>query len=201
MTSDTDEASIPEPSIIEELLRIFQAASKRGEDVALTLVSRGSKVMANFKLNDSMETGIPAAKINKSNKKPSPCQLRRNQSRMASFIQKKELENKQKTTESVEIVQCDSPTNKTSASNWKVQKPSGTNTEDRMIVKLTKQPVTSMKPQVDELFQIYSTYNTKHTSHINTHDFFYFLFNKYRSHSLDIMDTAQSFIANGFILH
>ena len=54
---------------------------------------------------------------------------------MASFIQQNELENKQKTTESVAIVQCDSPTNKKSASN---QKPSETNAEDSLIVKLTK---------------------------------------------------------------
>ena len=87
MASDADdEARIPEPSTMEELLRIFQAASKRGENVALTLVSRDSDIMANFKLNNSTETGMPATKMNLSKKKPSPCQLRRNQSRMAAFI-------------------------------------------------------------------------------------------------------------------
>ena len=63
MAADTeDEAMITEPSTMEELLRIFQAASKRGKEVFSTLVSRDSKVMANFKLNESTETETPAAK-------------------------------------------------------------------------------------------------------------------------------------------
>ena len=53
MFSDTDDgARIHEPSTMEELLRIFWAASKRGENVSLNLVSRDSHIKANFKLND-----------------------------------------------------------------------------------------------------------------------------------------------------
>ena len=98
MASDTDD----EPSTMEELLRIFQVASKRGENVSLTLVSRDSNVTANFKLNSSTKTGKPAPKTIPSKRKLSPSQLRRNQNRMAAFIQKKEEMKKQKTTESVE---------------------------------------------------------------------------------------------------
>ena len=99
-SSDTDDgARIHEPSTMEELLRIFWAASKRGENVSLNLVSRDSHIKANFKLNDAIETGKPAFKRNPSKKRLSPGQLRRNQSRMTAFIKKKEQMKKQEPTE------------------------------------------------------------------------------------------------------
>ena len=89
---------------------------------------------------------------------------------MTALIQKKKLEIKRNTTESVEIVQCDSTTNKTSASNQKVQKPSETNTEDSMIVELTNHSLPSVIPQLDGPLEINVTDGTTQISHINTND-------------------------------
>ena len=101
MAADTeDEAMITEPSTIKELLAVFQAASKMGEEVSMTLVSRDSKVMANFKLIESTEAG---------HQQPRQFKARRNQvqARSGGSKAKKEHMKKQKTTESVDILQCD----------------------------------------------------------------------------------------------
>ena len=77
---------------------------------------------------------------------------------MATFIQKKEQMNKQKTTESVENSQCDSTITKTFSSNWKVQKPTETQTKDSLSVEITKQPVQSVIPQVDGPLEVNVTW-------------------------------------------
>ena len=76
--------------------------------------------------------------------------------------------NKQTTAESVEILQSDST--KTSVNNWKVQKPTERKTEDSLIVKLTKQPVPFVIPQIDGPLEINGTENTSQTSHNKTSD-------------------------------
>ena len=88
---------------------------------------------------------------------------------MTAFIHKKEQMQKQETTESVDM-QCDSTNTNTAASTWKDHNPTETNKEDSLIVKLTKQHIPSVIPQVDGPLDINVTDDTTQTSHISLDD-------------------------------
>ena len=62
----------------------------------MNLESMNSKMTANFKLNDTKVTGAPETVNIPKKKKPNPAQLRRNHSRMKTFIKKKEQIEKNK---------------------------------------------------------------------------------------------------------
>ena len=76
----------------------------------------------------------------------------------------------QKTTESVENLQCDSTITNTFPTDWKVKKPTETHTKDSLIVDITKEPVQSVIPQGDGPLEIVVTDKTTQTSHTNTTD-------------------------------
>ena len=83
-------------TLVEEMLRIFQAATKNGQRVSLFLESRGIETFATLKCSKLL--GVPAEKQQQRKKPVNPSQLRRSQARMKRFVEKKEKE-KQKVEE------------------------------------------------------------------------------------------------------
>jgi hypothetical protein len=93
----TDQASFQDvPPGIIDLLRIFLAASSRGEDAALTLETRRKVISTKFRSVES-NAGAPAAPTNISSakKRKNPARAKRSRLRLEDFMKRKVEEKKQ----------------------------------------------------------------------------------------------------------
>ena len=106
MAAISEESEVNE-TLVESLLRMFLAATTKGEKVSLFLESRKMKTFATFKC--SSQIGAPKETLQKK-KLVKPSQLRRSQARMKRFIEKKERDKQQqgsvKSADSAGLSQC-----------------------------------------------------------------------------------------------
>ena len=79
------------PVRVMEMLRIFLAASSRGEDAALVLETRKGVLTTKYRSVENV-AGVPASTINISKKKINPARARRSKARLEEFVKKKVTE-------------------------------------------------------------------------------------------------------------
>ena len=142
----TDQESTQDvPPGVMDVLRIFLAASSRGEEAALILETRRKVISSKFRSVEST-AGVPAAPTNNSlaRKKKNPARARRSRLRLEAFMKRK-VDTKDQTESSL------------------AAGPSTNSTATQLIIKLDREKdgqdrsmgvdLTNLIPQVDEAGQ------------------------------------------------
>jgi hypothetical protein len=101
------------PPRVMDLLRIFLAASSRGEEATLILETRKSVIFAKFRSVESI-AGVPAAPTNipVRKSKKNPARARRSRLQLEKFMERKVDEKKQAESSHTTRTTASSPTNK-----------------------------------------------------------------------------------------
>ena len=77
------------PTRVLDLLKIFLAASSRGERAVLVLETRSKARTTKYRSLDDAVIGVPVPSTKNTVKKKSPARARRSQLRLESFMKKK----------------------------------------------------------------------------------------------------------------
>ena len=126
------------PSRVIEVLRIFLAASSRGEQAVLTLETRKGMLTTKYR---SVETvaGVPATtSTSTTHKKMNPARARRSRLRLEAFKNKKEEEKKQKDLPAAGDSAVDDRNRKDKRDTTTVDEKDASNSTKRLVLELDK---------------------------------------------------------------
>ena len=84
------------PTRVLDLLKIFLAASSRGERAVLVPETRSKSLTAKYRSVDDDVVGVPAPSTNNTLRKKTPARARRSQLRLETFVKKKSEEKTKK---------------------------------------------------------------------------------------------------------